>query len=76
MFEHAGDAIAHARHSRSVTQRKLAELAGVTHRAVTHWESHTRAPTAASLTLVARALDVAFTIDANGIEVERRTSAS
>jgi transcriptional regulator with XRE-family HTH domain len=68
---HPADAISSARQRRNLSRQELADVAGVTERAVEYWESGQRSPKVVSMLKIAAALDVTFTLDPTG-EVEWR----
>ena len=61
-----GSLIAQQRKSKNLTQRELAELLGVTDKAISRWETGTGFPDVSILEQLAKALDLTITEIVNG----------
>ena len=61
-----GSLIAQQRKSKNLTQRELAELLGVTYKAISRWETGTGFPDVSILEQLAKALDLTITEIVNG----------
>lgn len=57
---------------RNISQQRLADMSGVTKRAIAYWESGKRKMTVESADKVFRALGVSITIGAGSIDARKR----